>query len=88
MDYQRKDDVTPFTTYRASRFFKNGEQWYFHSREGGDQGPFDNRMEAQYALTTYTRVFKDLEFQSQIPAPDYCASVNKLSLVPIEMQWR
>ena len=88
MNYKRKDDVTPFATFRASRFFKGGDQWYFQSREGGNQGPFDSREEAQCALTTYTRVFKDLDFNSHIPASAYCVSVNKLSLVPIQMQWR
>lgn len=88
MNYKRKDEVTPFTTFRASRFFKGGDKWYFQSREGGNQGPFSSREEAQYALATYTKVFKDLDFNSHIPASGYCASANKLSLVPIQMQWR
>ena len=88
MNYKRKDDGTPFATFRASRFFKGGDQWYFQSREGGNQGPFGSREEAQCALTTYTRVFKDLDFNSHIPESAYCASANKLSLVPIQLQWR
>jgi hypothetical protein len=42
--------VVPF---RSGRFFYIGQNWYFSCREGRDQGPFENRETAEFALNSY-----------------------------------
>jgi hypothetical protein len=88
MNQMRKDDLRPHTKFRASRYYTQAGGWFFRTREGSAQGPFDSRLDAQYALNTYTRVFSDLDFHSHLLAGGLCKAVNKLTLVPIQMQWR
>lgn len=88
MNQTRKDDVRPHAKFRASRYYNRAGQWFFRTREGVGQGPFDSRVEAQYALNTYTRVFRDLDFHSQVLTAGMHSSPSRLSLVPIQMQWR
>ena len=38
---------------RSDRFFRTGTHWFFHTREGFDVGPFDNRNQAQLALVYF-----------------------------------
>ncbi len=42
-------------TYRSGRFFNVGNEWYFATREGVDQGPFDTREDAEVAALSYVR---------------------------------
>ena len=35
------------TWFRSDRVFGAGDQWYFHTREGIDIGPYDTRFEAE-----------------------------------------
>lgn len=46
----RKDDDNPAKNDRTDRFSKEGDFWFFKTREGMDVGPFESRNEAQYAL--------------------------------------
>ncbi|NRB37372.1 MAG: hypothetical protein HRU20_02755 [Pseudomonadales bacterium] len=46
----RKDDASKNKSDRTDRFEKQGDHWYFKTREGLDIGPFEDRNEAQYAL--------------------------------------
>ncbi len=41
--------------FRSGRIFSIGASWYFATREGGDQGPFDSREEAEAELLLYVR---------------------------------
>jgi hypothetical protein len=38
---------------RSDRFFRIGTQWFFHTREGFDVGPFDEKNQAQLALVYF-----------------------------------
>ena len=42
-------------TIRSNRFFTNGNDWYFSTREGIDQGPFESRIVAHDAIQKYIR---------------------------------
>ena len=53
---QRKSDPNAIVRYRSDRFFKNGGRWFFETREGKVQGPFDSRSEAEQHLEAYVRV--------------------------------
>lgn len=54
MDMHRLGEIERFT-YRAGRFFSVGQNWYFATREGVDQGPFGSREEAEAAALCYVR---------------------------------
>ena len=45
MDY-RKDDAASRTWFRSDRFFSQGPNWYFSTRENTVEGPYDSRLEA------------------------------------------
>lgn len=42
-------------TIRSNRFFTSGNNWYFSTREGIDQGPFESRIIAHDAIQKYIR---------------------------------
>lgn len=42
-------------TFRTNRFFTSGTDWYFSTREGIDQGPYDSRLLAHKAIQNYIR---------------------------------
>lgn len=37
----------PKTWFRSERVFLSAGQWYFHTREGIDVGPYDSQFEAE-----------------------------------------
>ena len=41
-------------TFRSNRFFTSGNDWYFSTREGVDQGPFESRIIAHDAIQKYS----------------------------------
>jgi hypothetical protein len=56
MANQRKTDKQAATKYRTSRFMKEGEKWYFSTREGTMEGPFTFKHEAEERLENYKKV--------------------------------
>lgn len=42
-----RQDETPRTWFRSERVFLSNGQWYFHTREGVDVGPYDSQFEAE-----------------------------------------
>lgn len=41
--------------FRTGRVFNVGMQWYFATREGTDQGPFNGRDNAETEMLLYVR---------------------------------
>ena len=41
--------------FRTSRLFNIGNEWYFSTREGVDQGPFLSKDIAEQAIEIYTK---------------------------------
>ena len=85
---KRKEDRTPFDRFRPSRFFMEAGKWYFHTREGSTEGPFQHRLEAERSLQTYINIFDGLEYQVKIVEPGIYASGQVVKLEPAQMQWR
>jgi hypothetical protein len=56
MEMKRKSDPGPYTKYRPHRFFKDGGKWYFHTREGTEEGPIEYREEAEERMLDYIRI--------------------------------
>jgi hypothetical protein len=52
----RKEDSTPFDRFRPSRFFMEAGKWYYHTREGSTEGPFQHRLAAEKSLQTYINI--------------------------------
>ncbi len=86
MTGMRKGDSKPYTKLRPGRFFKEAGRWYFQTREGSTEGPFEHRVAAEDGLDTYLMIFKDLQLQS-VSSGFYSSAAN-MALEPIQMQWR
>jgi hypothetical protein len=53
MEAKRKDDQETRARFRSERVVKDGDEWYFCTREGTIQGPFVDEWEANYQLQKY-----------------------------------
>lgn len=42
-----RSNEQPRTWFRSDRVFLSNGQWYFHTREGVDVGPYDTQFEAE-----------------------------------------
>ena len=61
---KRTTDRDTRTWFRSDRFFCERGKWYFHTREGTVEGPFDCRLKANYHLDTYIKLHQTGLFQS------------------------
>lgn len=52
----RKADKEPKNWFRSSRYFRDSSQWYFNTREGTMEGPFELMEDAEARLAEYIRV--------------------------------
>ena len=50
----RKGEQGP-TPFRSGRFFSVGGQWFFATREGNDQGPYQSKEDAEAELMMFLR---------------------------------
>ncbi|MEH6519296.1 MAG: DUF6316 family protein [Halioglobus sp.] len=74
----RSTDKTAYAKFRPERFFKDGGKWYFHTREGTFEGPFEMRAEAANRLEEYIRIADS----------GFLNLRSELTLEPLEMCWR
>ncbi|MCW9031906.1 MAG: DUF6316 family protein [Gammaproteobacteria bacterium] len=51
----RKGEQGIPVTFRTNRFFSIGADWYFSTREGIDQGPYQSKELAQAAIEKFIR---------------------------------
>ncbi len=42
-----REDENPRTWFRSDRVFLSNSQWFFHTREGVDVGPYESQFEAE-----------------------------------------
>ncbi|MGB1466339.1 MAG: DUF6316 family protein [Alcanivorax nanhaiticus] len=64
----REDDQNERTWFRSDRFFNEGPNWYFSTRENTIEGPYPNREEAENGLMMYLRDMKAMENYGLKPA--------------------
>jgi len=76
MEVQRKTDLAAVARFRTDRFFKYQEQWYFMTREGAEEGPFESEADAHERSEKYLLVMQS----ALLPVE------NSLSLLPIEAE--
>lgn len=53
---KRSSDPQPVPCFRTERLYSVGLNWYFMTREGTEEGPFDTREEALLRLERYLMV--------------------------------
>ncbi len=53
MEAKRDDDLEIQARFRTDRMIKHDGKWYFCTREGTIQGPFEDQFEANYQLKIY-----------------------------------
>ena len=58
MSDKRRGDTEAQTRFRPSRLFKDGGQWYFLTREGTMEGPFERRSESENRLKQYVSIMR------------------------------
>lgn len=64
----RQDDQSARTWFRSDRFFNEGPNWYFTTRENTVEGPYATREEAENALMMYLRDMQNRENYGIKPA--------------------
>lgn len=50
---RRTGEKTVPVTFRTNRFFNRGSYWFFSTREGTNEGPYDSRVLAHEANQQY-----------------------------------
>jgi len=55
---QRRTDSQACARFRTNRFIKDGDKWFFCTREGTTEGPFGFKHEAEERLEVYKRVMQ------------------------------
>ena len=59
MTIKRKTDESETRTFfRSDRLQQDGGKWYFYTREGTMEGPFEDKVEALEALDKYITIMK------------------------------
>ncbi len=59
MSKQRRDDPPQSKSkFRSDRLHKENGKWYFTTREGSLEGPFEDKVHALNQLETYINVMK------------------------------
>ena len=56
MAAKRRTDPRSRPVYRTDRMVQEGDKWFFFTREGTTEGPFDSELEASQQLEQYLRV--------------------------------
>ncbi len=56
MSAKRRDDTRVPNVFRTDRMVQEGGLWFFYTREGTLEGPFDGHLEATIQLDKYIKV--------------------------------
>ena len=64
MNRRKTDSQQGGTRFRTERMVTNGGRWYFYTREGSMEGPFETMLDAQERLEVYLEIL-DLKLLSE-----------------------
>ena len=53
MEAKRKGDLITRVRFGSDRMFQHGDVWFFCTREGTLEGPFEGRLEANCQVKSY-----------------------------------
>ena len=72
MASKRREDKRTRPVYRTERIVEDGGKWYFYTREGSVEGPFDGKLEAEIQVENYIKVINsgmlDEDEKFQLPS--------------------
>jgi hypothetical protein len=57
---ERRKHESPRLWFRSERIFRSNGQWYFHTREGIDVGPFATRFAAEVEASILKNILKEV----------------------------
>jgi hypothetical protein len=57
---ERRKNESPRLWFRSERIFRSNGQWYFHTREGIDVGPFATRFAAEVEASILKNILKEV----------------------------
>lgn len=57
-DKRRNDTPTIAYHYRNERVFEQAGKWFFKTREGVVEGPFENRAGASHRISAYIQIME------------------------------
>ena len=63
MDQRKTDSPQSGSKFRTERMTENGGRWYFYTREGSMEGPFETILDAKERLEVYIEIL-DLKLLS------------------------
>ena len=75
MEVKRRDDLEKKTRFRSDRIIEHRGKWFFHTREGTIEGPFEDQLEASCQVKIY---FEKMTLGLQ-------SADGELSLEPLEL---
>jgi hypothetical protein len=53
---KRESDSESCSRFRTDRFFIENREWFFLTREGTMEGPFERKIDAENSLENYLKV--------------------------------
>ena len=56
MSRRQEDGPGSRTNFRTERMFESAGGWYFYTREGSTEGPYESQLDAQQRLDVYTEI--------------------------------
>ncbi|MCZ6831267.1 MAG: DUF6316 family protein [Gammaproteobacteria bacterium] len=56
METKRTDDPKMQTRFRSDRVFGHDGKWFFYTREGTIEGPFEDHLEASWQVEIYIKM--------------------------------
>lgn len=56
MTRRQEDGPASRSNFRSERMFESAGHWYFYTREGSTEGPFDSELNAQERLDVYIEI--------------------------------
>ena len=56
MTRRKTDSPQSGSTLRTERMFESGGRWYFYTREGSMEGPFETMLDAKDRLNVYLEI--------------------------------
>lgn len=63
MDHRKNEPAR--TWFRSHRIFRANQDWYFHTREGIDVGPFKSEFEAHIEASILKHILKEVANPSE-----------------------
>ncbi len=63
MTRRQEDGPASRSNFRTERMFQSAGRWYFYTREGSTEGPFESQLDAQERLDVYIEIL-DLDLLS------------------------